>query len=104
MSSLPQASESGSSPQTCDQSTATDLDDVSIPATNEDLSLPLSIDSGLDLSSDYKKARVTEGRAWLAQLSRATGEAEAAASTTSPPSSTGWPPCPPTRTMPCPRP
>ncbi|ROT83737.1 hypothetical protein C7M84_023091 [Penaeus vannamei] len=48
------ASESGSSPQTCDQSTATDLDDVSIPATNEDLSLPLSIDSGLDLSSDYK--------------------------------------------------
>lgn len=54
MSSLPQASESGSSPQTCDQSTATDLDDVSIPATNEDLSLPLSIDSGLDLSSDYK--------------------------------------------------
>lgn len=73
------ASESGSSPQTCDQSTATDLDDVSIPATNEDLSLPLSIDSGLDLSSDYKKARVTEGRAWLAQLSRATGEAEAAA-------------------------
>ncbi|XP_063604529.1 protein lava lamp-like isoform X5 [Penaeus indicus] len=73
------ASDSGSSPQTCDQSTATDLDDVSIPATNEDLSLPLSIDSGLDLSSDYKKARVTEGRAWLAQLSRATGEAEAAA-------------------------
>ncbi|XP_042862246.1 myosin-9-like isoform X9 [Penaeus japonicus] len=73
------ASDAGSSPQTCDQSTATDLDDVSIPATNEDLSLPLSIDSGLDLSSDYKKARVTEGRAWLAQLSRATGEAEVAA-------------------------
>lgn len=61
-------SEAGVCVQTCDQSTATDFDDVSIPTTNEDLSLPLSIDSGLDISNDYK-ARITEGRAWLAQLS-----------------------------------
>lgn len=40
--------------ETVDQSTNTDLDDASIAVTNEDLSLPLSIDSGLDISNDYK--------------------------------------------------
>nr|XP_045623165.1 protein lava lamp-like isoform X3 [Procambarus clarkii] len=64
--------------ETCDQSTATELDDVSLAVTNEDLSLPLSIDSGLDISNDYK-TRVTEGRAWLAELCQAVGEQECSA-------------------------
>ncbi|KAK7074729.1 hypothetical protein SK128_027130 [Halocaridina rubra] len=63
--------------QTSDQATSTDFDDVTIPLTNEDLSLPLSIDSGLDVSSDYK-ARVTEGRVWLAQLAQSDRECPAA--------------------------
>ncbi|XP_045138184.1 microtubule-associated protein futsch-like isoform X6 [Portunus trituberculatus] len=73
------SSEFGSATDTRDQSTNTEPDEVTTPTTNEDLSLPLSIDSGLDLSSDYKKARVSEARAWLAQLSRAAGEEEAPA-------------------------
>ncbi|XP_063862381.1 uncharacterized protein LOC135101930 isoform X4 [Scylla paramamosain] len=73
------SSEFGSALETRDQSTNTEADEVTTPTTNEDLSLPLSIDSGLDLSSDYKKARVSEARAWLAQLSRAAGEEEAPA-------------------------
>ncbi|XP_071547475.1 uncharacterized protein [Panulirus ornatus] len=72
-------SESGVAVETCDQSTSTDLDDASIAVTNEDLSLPLSIDSGLDISNDYKKARVSEGRVWLAQLSRAAGDPDSPA-------------------------
>ncbi|KAK3856910.1 hypothetical protein Pcinc_036809 [Petrolisthes cinctipes] len=55
--------------ETRDQSTSTEAEET----PSEDLSLPLSIDSGLDLSSDYKKARVSEGRVWLAQLSCAAG-------------------------------
>ncbi|XP_042204590.1 uncharacterized protein LOC121854184 isoform X4 [Homarus americanus] len=69
-------SESVATVETRDQSTSTDLDDVSSAVTNEDLSLPLSIDSGVDISNDYKKARVSEGRVWLAQLSRAAGDQE----------------------------
>ena len=53
--SPPQSSEFGSASDTRDQSTNTEAaDEVATPTTNEDLSLPLSIDSGLDLSSDYK--------------------------------------------------
>ncbi|KAK8731651.1 hypothetical protein OTU49_007407, partial [Cherax quadricarinatus] len=71
-------SELGITVETNDQSTNTDPDDASIGATTEDLSLPLSIDSGLDISNDYK-ARVCEGRVWLAQLSRAAGDQECTA-------------------------
>ncbi|XP_076028871.1 uncharacterized protein LOC143017827 isoform X3 [Oratosquilla oratoria] len=81
------ASDSFTAPQTVDQWTATDecyVTDVgvsSVSAANEDLSLPLSIDSGLDLSNDYKRNRLEEGRTWLAQLTKssAAGECERSA-------------------------
>lgn len=42
--------------ETRDQSTSTETEET----PSEDLSLPLSIDSGLDLSSDYKVRLVAQ--------------------------------------------
>lgn len=63
---------------TCDQSTNTSSDDVltSLPM-NEDLSLPLSVDSGLELHDDHQKLlRLSEYRKSLSRLEEASGLCE----------------------------